>query len=310
MMHSAVSILESSSSYPSSLPPLPPGLSAGPSGPIAGSREVVPGRHQTSGSFFVEPARPVRLELSEGDAVVFGRGAVLIDVPGRVQELVDPLCAVWCRAGYTLHWASFADGRARLDWFTPDGLADAIDPRALGRPERGDAFPYGIHYASPQLFLAQRLLAELREVPLPLRGGAGALELVPMQFNASAWNRLFSPVRGATQELVREVRKHLAVSYRGITSVPEIARRVGVSAAHLSRVFKRDTGLSILAYRHELRMRAALDLLERGALDLTELALELGYATHSHFTARFKRTFGITPTRYQWLARLSRPVEG
>lgn len=306
MMHSAVSVLDPQGSPRSSFPPLPSGPEVRPPHPTSGSREMVPGRKATAGSFAVEPGRPVRLDLSEGDAVVFGRSAALVDVPGRMQELIDPLCAVWCRAGYTLHWSSFAGERTRLDWFTPAALSAVLDSHVPGRGERHDELPYRIYYASPGLFLTQHLAVDSRPAPAPPRLGAEALEFRPMELSASAWSRLFSPARGGAHELVRAVRKELSLSYRSFVSVPEVARRVGYSSAHVSRIFKRNTGLSILAYCHELRMRAALGLLEAGELDLAELALELGYATHSHFTGRFKRTFGITPSRYQRLSEAPR----
>jgi AraC-like DNA-binding protein len=51
-------------------------------------------------------------------------------------------------------------------------------------------------------------------------------------------------------------------------------------------------------------LRAALDLLQQSRRPLAELALELGYATHSHFTAAFRRRFGVTP---DWLRRCGSP---
>ena len=70
----------------------------------------------------------------------------------------------------------------------------------------------------------------------------------------------------------------------------------GLSRFRLCRAFRRATGSTLHAWREERRMRAALAALADGADDLTRLALDLGYSSHSHFTARFRRTFGRSPS--------------
>jgi AraC-like DNA-binding protein len=42
-------------------------------------------------------------------------------------------------------------------------------------------------------------------------------------------------------------------------------------------------------------MAVAADQLSGGATNLTKLALELGFVSHSHFTAAFRRFYGVTP---------------
>jgi AraC-like DNA-binding protein len=49
-------------------------------------------------------------------------------------------------------------------------------------------------------------------------------------------------------------------------------------------------------YLTRLRLRAALERLADGARDLTALALELGFSSHSHFADAFRREFGRTPS--------------
>jgi AraC-like DNA-binding protein len=87
----------------------------------------------------------------------------------------------------------------------------------------------------------------------------------------------------------------LGARYAEDLSLAELARAVGVSRSRLCRAFRRATGTTLHAYRDGLRLRAALEaLLERD--DLTALALDLWYASHSHFGARFRRAFGMTPS--------------
>jgi len=55
---------------------------------------------------------------------------------------------------------------------------------------------------------------------------------------------------------------------------------------------------TLTQFRHSIRLRMALELL-RSRRGLTEIALDLGYTSHSHFTAAFRNYFGITPSRYR-----------
>jgi len=76
----------------------------------------------------------------------------------------------------------------------------------------------------------------------------------------------------------------------------DIARAVHSSTFQLARVFHRETGLALHQYRTRLRLRAALERLVESETDLTALALDLGFSSHSHFTSAFHRAFGLTPS--------------
>lgn len=77
-------------------------------------------------------------------------------------------------------------------------------------------------------------------------------------------------------------------------TVESVARQVGLSPFHLCRCFRAATGSSLHAYRTTLRLHHAMQTLPN-ANDLTGLALDLGFASHSHFSERFKAHFGCTP---------------
>ena len=79
------------------------------------------------------------------------------------------------------------------------------------------------------------------------------------------------------------------------------------AAEDLCRLFRRHTGMTLHEYRTELRLRDALDRLASRRGDLTRIALDLGFSSHSHFTAAFRRAFGMTPTAF---VRQARPAAG
>lgn len=82
-------------------------------------------------------------------------------------------------------------------------------------------------------------------------------------------------------------------------SLDALARSLDCSPFHLSRVFHATTGVSLRRYLGRLRAGIAADCLTRGVTDLTDLALSLGYADHSHFTNAFRREFGVAPSQFR-----------
>jgi AraC family transcriptional regulator len=100
-----------------------------------------------------------------------------------------------------------------------------------------------------------------------------------------------------TDRAVERARELLAFDPSSSHSLHEVARAVAVSPFHLTRCFKRTNGIGMHGYRTRLRMGLALSRLGEGENDLTRLALDLGYSSHSHFTAAFGAYFGVSPSR-------------
>jgi AraC family transcriptional regulator len=82
-------------------------------------------------------------------------------------------------------------------------------------------------------------------------------------------------------------------------SLTEIAMKVHCSPFHLARIFRATVGSSIHQYQLRLRLALALDRLTDGSDNLTELALALGFSSHSHFTTAFQQAFGFSPSRFR-----------
>lgn len=79
-------------------------------------------------------------------------------------------------------------------------------------------------------------------------------------------------------------------------SLAELARGVGSSPFHLTRLFRRRTGASLHQFLMLTRLAIALDRILDGDEDLAGLASELGFSNHSHFSHAFKQKYGMTPT--------------
>ena len=78
-------------------------------------------------------------------------------------------------------------------------------------------------------------------------------------------------------------------------SIAALARRAGASLRTIERCFLRETGVAVGDWRRRVRLFHALRLLEDGG-SVTEVALDVGYATTSAFSHAFARQFGRSPT--------------
>lgn len=81
----------------------------------------------------------------------------------------------------------------------------------------------------------------------------------------------------------------------------EIATQVGVSPVYLTQVFRRTEGIPLYRYHLRLRLARALDLIVEYD-DLTGLGLDLGFSSHSHFTAAFRDAYGRSPSEFRQAA--------
>jgi len=106
------------------------------------------------------------------------------------------------------------------------------------------------------------------------------------------------PASGATRRLIRRTKEFLQTNLSGPVRLIDVARAVGASPAYLTDVFRRIEGIPLHGYLTQLRLARALEEL-RDADDLTTLALNLGFSSHSHFSAAFRGAFGCTPSRFR-----------
>jgi AraC-like DNA-binding protein len=110
----------------------------------------------------------------------------------------------------------------------------------------------------------------------------------------------------STRRLIRRAQEFLGAELANRISLSDVGRAVGASPAYLTDVFRRAEGVSLHQYLTHLRLARALAELPH-ADDLATLALELGFPSHSHFSAVFRRAFGLTPSRFRESTRRGLP---
>lgn len=78
----------------------------------------------------------------------------------------------------------------------------------------------------------------------------------------------------------------------------ELATIVGFSQYHFARAFKQSTGLSPHQYVIRQRVERAKQLLQKGKMDIGQVAIVCGFTHQSHLHRHFKRLIGITPKEF------------
>jgi AraC-like DNA-binding protein len=96
--------------------------------------------------------------------------------------------------------------------------------------------------------------------------------------------------------LVEDAKAVLSAHFTEHMTLDELGRAVNVSPFHLARSFRRHTGYTLHEYRTHLRLRAALERLAAGDEELAVIARAVGFSSHSHMSATFRRAFGVPPS--------------
>jgi AraC-like DNA-binding protein len=240
---------------------------------------------------------------------VFPRDSVWIQHDGGEPFVADMNTVTYYNAGQHYRRRPLSAWGDRCEWFafTPEIVGEALavyEPAAADRLDRPFVFSHGP--ADADSYLQQRLVFThvtheydpdclyVEETMLSVLG----------RVSAHAYQRRGSchrvPARRRTgRDVVEHARDFIARQFHRDLSLAHVAEAVGTSVFHLSRVFHARTGFSLHQYRNQLRLRTALEVLAGRTVDLSRLALDLGFSSHSHFTETFRRTFGCTPSSFR-----------
>jgi AraC-like DNA-binding protein len=108
----------------------------------------------------------------------------------------------------------------------------------------------------------------------------------------------------ARRRLADRVKVLLASDLTRRWTLTDIAAEIRGSPVYLTQVFQQTEGVPLYRYHLRLRLARALDLIVR-CDDLSALAAELGFSSHSHFAAAFRQAYGRSPTAFRQSARIA-----
>lgn len=172
--------------------------------------------------------------------------------------------------------------------------------------------------------LAERLIAEGREDMLDCVFEMFSVNCVNMdEFDAKGLDRLVERFRATgmrDKALLLEIISHMRrvpKKKRDVSpvieaakariaeqlcedlSVSELAASMNISVHYLAHLFKSFTGTTLIAYRNELRLTRAKQLLVGSSLSVGEIAAETGFSTAAYFTEVFTASESVPPSEYR-----------
>ncbi len=231
------------------------------------------------------PERPERYRL------VFVRSGCYRMRAPSLDAFVDPVNAYITRPGHEHQIAHKPDVE---DVCTELLLSESFLEEAVGTaPPSGNR----LLFTKGPIDLAHRALAarskrgadlfEIEERVLRLVG-----DTLSVPRNEAAGR---SATASTTRRRVVERTRELLIDGPTAMGLTRLAREVGVSPHYLSRIFRQETGETLSRFRNRIRIRRALDRIEAGEGDLTQLATDLGFSDHAHFTRTMRGEVGIPP---------------
>jgi AraC-like DNA-binding protein len=241
-------------------------------------------------------AQPWHFALNESYGLGISlQGAYRRRVRGT-EQVVDPNTGFLRYAGDEVGVEHFVGGRGAVTFVTVDpglcpGFFDEVTP-------------------SPAFTVTPAMALDHLRLVRGHRLGADdlTLETLALDLIRAAIEQHNHGVQSYSRRTTGESRRRLVTEACELIHQPgrkiglvEIARTVGCSPFHLSRVFHETTGLTIPQYRNRLRTYEALRRLNDGEHDLAAIAAASGFADHSHMTRSIVAQYGEPPSRLREL---------
>jgi AraC-like DNA-binding protein len=243
-------------------------------------RLIATGWHYPDGHF-IEPHQHRRGQL------ISGATGVIVLTTATGTWIVPPQRGVWIPPATKHHVRMIGAVSMQSLYLEPD---DAL------------AMPTHCQVVSISPFM-RNLLGEALELPLEyeLSGRAGALmELIwhEMQRLPALALSLQYPASGSLAERCRQ----FVLQPNIHETIDDWSSALGMSRRNFTRFFRRETGLSFVAWRQQACLLCAMPRLAAGEA-VTTVAVDLGYENPAAFTIMFKRAFGRSPLAYLGLRK-------
>lgn len=222
----------------------------------------------------------------------------------RRHVIATPNHAVFIAAGspYRISYPAGIGDQCLTLWFSSAALARVL-PQAMSR-DGFDSSAFASHaLLPPAAMLARNLLWRqfVRGEWDPLEVEELGIGLFASALHAACKDRdgrSRSRPHGRSDRRLRQVecvKEAISLHPERKWTIGRLADLAYVSPYHLAHIFRAEVGLSVYRYVLRSRLAKALDAVLDDDTDLTAIAFETGFSSHSHFTARFRALFGLTP---------------
>jgi AraC family transcriptional regulator len=234
----------------------------------------------------VFPYRGVYLRHVGADQAVADSNHVLFFNAGQTYQISHPLTG-----GDAC--LSIRIGESALDELAPARLLNRAAALGFRQQQRRVDIRTPARVAMLRRTLEQRTLD-------PLAAETLALELV--RHSLGPRNSSSGRATAARHKLADRVKVLLASAPSRRWTLSQIATQMRCSPVYLTQVFGQTEGLPLYRYQLRLRLARALELLWQYD-DIAALAADLGFSSHSHFSAAFRHAYGRTPSQFRQAGR-------
>ncbi|MGA7916796.1 MAG: AraC family transcriptional regulator [Candidatus Acidiferrales bacterium] len=242
---------------------------------------------------------PSAEEFATAAEMVFAYRGVYVRHLGHDQAVAEANQVLFFNAGEAYRIGHpVPGGDASLSLAISEPLLRELAPRSFLRDGAALAFRrQRLRVDARTQALAALLRHSLRQnIAEPLEAESLALTLVQRALGPRTTHAAEASV--GMQRLVDRVKLVLTSDLARRWTLAEIAAEVRGSPVYLTQVFQQVEGLPLYRYQLRLRLARALDLLAQYD-DLTALSLDLGFSSHSHFSAAFRETYGRSPSEFR-----------
>src|SRR3984957_6838600 len=238
-------------------------------------------------------------ERASETQLVFPYRGIYVRHIGRDQAVADANHVLLFNAGETYQISHPVDGGdASLVLVLPEPILSELVPPSLLNGQTPLGFCRQHQRIDPR---AQALVALLRhtldnQTIEPLEAENLSLTLVCRSLGP----RTSQEPQGSLgpRQLAGRISVILASDLSRRWSPAEIAKEAGGSPVYLTQVFRQGGGVPLFRYPLRLPLARALDQIAQYD-DLSALAADLGFSSHSHFTAAFRQAYGRSPTDFK-----------
>jgi AraC family transcriptional regulator len=238
-------------------------------------------------------------ECAADTRLIFAYRGVYVRHVGRDEAVAEANQVLFFNAfeGYRISHP-VAGGDACLDLAIDEAMLHELVPRQSVREGKRLTFVHQRLRIDPR---TQALVALLRHslhkgVAEPLEAESLALVLTQRAVGPRT-SRATSATFGR-RRLVDRVKLAIASDLARRWTLAEVAAEVGGSPVYLTQVFQQVEGVPLYRYQLRLRLARALHLIDQYD-DLSALSFDLGFSSHSHFSAAFRQAYGRSPTAFR-----------
>lgn len=100
-------------------------------------------------------------------------------------------------------------------------------------------------------------------------------------------------------ELIIKIKKFIEENYCNTINIESLAKDLGISRSHLSRIFKGTEKISIVDYITKTRIDKSLELLKANDLKIIDIAYSVGFQSLSNYYRCFKKQIKLTPNEFK-----------